>query len=71
MSRVSQKTIDTKIKFINGVIERVKHGTATMSEIDKACNMISWLWKWKVIDREESGKLADRISDALEGKEGE
>ena len=71
MSKVSQKTIDTKIRFINGVIERINHGTATMSEIDKACDTIHWLWKWKVIDREESGKLADRISDALEGKEGE
>ena len=71
MSRISQKTIDNKLKFINGVIERIRRGTATSCEIDKACDMISWLWKWKVIDREESCKLADRISDALEGKEGE
>lgn len=71
MSRISQKTIDAKIKFINNVIEKIKRGTATGVEIDKACDMITWLWKWKVIDREESGKLADRISDALEGKEGE
>ena len=71
MSNVSQKTIDTKIRFINSTIEKIKRGTATTPEIDKACDMIHWLWKWKVIDREESGKLADRISDALEGKEGE
>ena len=71
MSNVSQKTIDTKIRFINNTIEKIKRGTAMTSEIDKACDMIHWLWKWKVIDREESGKLADRISDALEGKEGE
>ena len=71
MSRISQKTIDTKITFINRVIEKIKRGTATGPEIDKACDTITWLWKWKVIDREESGKLADRISDALEGKEGE
>ena len=42
-----------------------------MSEIDRACNIIEWLWKWKVIDREESGKLADMISDAMEGKDKE
>ena len=66
---INQKTIDNKLKFINTVIEKVKHGTATMSEIDKACDTIAWLWKWKAIDREESGRLADRISDAMEGKE--
>jgi hypothetical protein len=65
---ISQKTIDTKIRFINGVIEKVKRGTATSYEIVKACDMIAWLWKWKVIDREETGKLADAISDAMEGK---
>lgn len=69
MSRISQKTIDTKVRFINDVIEKIKHGTAAMSEIDKACDMIHWLWKWKVIDREESCKLADAISDAMEGRE--
>ena len=26
------------------------------------------MWKWKVIDREESGRLADLLSDAMEGK---
>lgn len=65
---ISQKTIDNKLKFINGVIEKIRRGTATSYEIDKACDMISWLWKWKVIDREETGKLADAISDAMEGK---
>ena len=66
---IKQKTIDNKLKFINNVIEKIKRGTATMPEIDKACDTIAWLWKWKVIDREESGRLADRISDAMEGKE--
>lgn len=65
---ISQKTIDNKLKFINGVIEKIWRGTATSYEIDKACDMITWLWKWKVIDREECGKLADAISDAMEGK---
>lgn len=67
--KISQKTIDQKIKFVNGVIEKIKRGTASTLEIDKACDTITWLWKWKIIDREESGKLADRISDAMEGKE--
>ena len=66
---ISQKTVDQKIKFVNGVIEKIKRGTASTFEINKACDTITWLWKWKVIDREESGKLADAISDAMEGKE--
>ena len=68
MANISQKTIDNKLKFINNVIEKIKRGTATISEIDKACDTIAWLWKWKVIDREECGKLADRISDAMKGE---
>jgi hypothetical protein len=69
MAKINQKTIDSKLKFINNVIEKIKRGTATTSEIDRACDTISWLWKWKVIDREESGRLADAISDAMEGIE--
>ena len=65
---IKQKTIDNKLKFINNVIKKIRHCTATMSEIDKACDTISWLWKWKVIDREEADRLADEISDAMEGK---
>ena len=65
---IKQKTIDNKLKFINTIIEKIERGTATIPEIDKACDTIHWLWKWKVIDREESGRLADRISNAMEGK---
>lgn len=71
MSRISQKTINSKKEFVFTVIEKIKRGTVTMSEIDRACNIIEWLWKWKVIDRDESGKLADMISDAMEGKDKE
>jgi len=67
--KISQKTIDQKIKFINVTVEKIKRGTASIPEIDKACDIVTWLWKWKVIDRDECGKLADRISDAIEGKE--
>lgn len=71
MSKISQKTINSKKEFVFTVIEKIKRGTVTMSEIDRACNIIEWLWKWKVIDRDESGKLADMISDAMEGKDKE
>lgn len=71
MSKISQKTINSKKEFVFAVIEKIKRGTVTMSEIDRACNIIEWLWKWKVIDRDESGKLADMISDAMEGKDKE
>lgn len=71
MSKISQKTINSKKEFVFTVIEKIKKGTVTMSEIDRACNIIEWLWKWKVIDRDESGKMADMISDAMEGKDKE
>ena len=66
--KISQKTIDQKIKYINVTVEKIKRGTASVPEIDKACDIVTWLWKWKVIDREECGKLADALSDAMEGK---
>jgi hypothetical protein len=66
--RISQKTIDNKIKYVNNTVEKIKRGTASIPEIDKACDIVSWLWKWKVIDRDECGKLADMLSDAMEGK---
>ena len=66
--RISQKTIDNKIKYVNITVEKIKHGTASVPEIDKACDIVTWLWKWKVIDRDECGKLADALSDAMEGK---
>ena len=65
---ISQKTIDQKIKYINVTVEKIKRGTASVPEIDKACDIVTWLWKWKVIDRDECGKLADALSDAMEGK---
>lgn len=66
--RISQKTIDNKIKYVNITVEKIKRGTASVPEIDKACDIVTWLWKWKVIDRDECGKLADALSDAMEGK---
>lgn len=68
MSRINQKTIELKKNYIKNVIDKIKKGTATAPEVSKACDTIHWLWKWKVIDREESGRLADEISDAMEGK---
>lgn len=68
MSKINQKTINTKKKFVNDVIEKIKKGTAAQYEIEKACDIIYWMYQWKVIDREESGRLADAISDAMEGK---
>ena len=67
-SKVSQKTIDYKKKYVYQVAEKVRRGSASMQELNEACEMIHWLWKWKVIDREESGKLADMISDAMDSK---
>lgn len=67
-SKISQKTIDYKLKYVNDVAAKVRRGSATFQEINNACEMVYWLWKWKVIDREESGRLADLLSDAMEGK---
>jgi len=65
---ISQKTIDQKLKFINNTIEKIKRGTATTPEVDKACDIIYWLYKWNVIDRDKSCELAEKIADAMEGK---
>ena len=70
-SKVSQHAIDYKKKFINDTINKIRRGTASSTDVSTACNMIDWLWRWKVIDREESGRLADMISDAMEGKDSE
>jgi len=67
-SKISQKTIDYKLKYVNDVAAKVRRGYATTQELNNACEMVYWLWKWKVIDREESGRLADLLSDAMEGK---
>lgn len=67
-SRVNQKTIDYKLKYVNQVADKVRRGSASMQELNNACEMVHWLWKWKVIDREESGRLADLLSDAMEGR---
>lgn len=67
-SRVNQKTIDYKLKYVNQVADKVRKGYASMQELNNACEMVHWLWKWKVIDREESGRLADLLSDAMEGR---
>lgn len=65
---IKPERIEYKKNYINSVIKKIHNGSASMQEMDTACDMIYWLWKWKVIDREESGKLADLISDAMEGK---
>ena len=67
-SKVSQKAIYYKKKYVNDVVKKIYNGSASMNEISTACDMVTWLWKWKVIDREESGRLADLLSDAMEGK---
>ena len=64
---ISQKIINQKKQYIKTVIEKIRKGTAAQYEIENACDMIYWLHKWKIIDREESGRLADEISDTMEG----
>lgn len=65
-SRISQKTIDYKKNYVYQIVDKVKRGTATSAEISSACDAVYWLWKWKVIDRVESDKLADMLADAME-----
>lgn len=65
---ISQRTIDHKLNFINNVIQKIKNGTASMAEIDKACDTIYWLYQWKVIDRDKSCELAEKITKAMEDK---
>jgi hypothetical protein len=65
-SKVSQRTIDYKKKYIENVVNRISRGLASSTEIATACDMVAWLWKWKVIDREECDQLADLLADAMD-----
>ena len=65
-SKISQKTIDYKKNYVYQIVDKVKRGIATPAEISSACDTVYWLWKWKIIDKQESDMLADMLTDAME-----
>ena len=64
---ISPQRIESKKKFIQGIITKIRRGTASIAEIDRACESVVWLWKWKHIDRATMENLCDRLSNAMEG----
>lgn len=65
-SKINQKTVDRKKDYVYRIVDKVKRGIATSAEISSACDTVYWLWKWKVIDRAESDRLADMLTDAMD-----
>lgn len=64
---ISPERIASKKKFINDIIKKIRRGTASVAEIDRACESVVWLWKWKHIDAATKDELCDRLSNAMEG----
>ena len=66
-SSISPSRVETKKKFIQDVISKIRRGTASMNEIDRACDSVVWLWKWKHIDEETKNALCDKLTNAMSG----
>lgn len=64
---IKPERIESKKKFINQVIDRIHRGTATTQDIDKACDSVVWLWKWKHIDDATKDDLCTKLTNALDG----
>lgn len=64
---ISPERIASKKKFIQYVITKIRKGTASISEIDKACESVVWLWRWKHIDDATKDELCDKLTNAMEG----
>lgn len=66
-SSIKPERIESKKKFINQVVDKIRRGNASVDEISKACDSVVWLWKWKHIDDATKDELCDKLSDAMEG----
>ena len=64
---IKPERIESKKKFINQVVDRIRKGTASTEEISRACDSVVWLWKWKHIDRETMENLCDKLTNAMDG----
>ena len=66
-SSISPQRIESKKKFIQEIITKIRRGTASTAEIDRACESVVWLWKWKHIDDATKDALCDKLTNAMEG----
>lgn len=64
---IKPERIESKKKFINQVVGRIRKGTASTEEISRACDSVVWLWKWKHIDRATMENLCDKLTNAMDG----
>lgn len=44
------------------------HGVRSWQEMDRVCDTICWLWKWKHITDEEKDEFCDRATAILESR---
>ena len=70
-SSIRPERIESKKKFIDSIITKIKRGNASIAEIDRACESVVWLWKWKHIDRATMESLCDRLTNAMDGVDDE
>lgn len=66
-SSINPQRIESKKKFIQEIITKIRRGTASTAEIDRACESVVWLWKWKHIDDATKDELCDKLTNAMEG----
>lgn len=64
---IKPERIESKKRFINQVVDRIRKGAASTEEISQACDSVVWLWKWKHIDRETMENLCDKLTNAMDG----
>ena len=70
-SSISPKRIETKKKFVQDIITKIRRGNASVAEIDRACETVVWLWKWKHIDDATKDLLCDKLTNAMDGADDE
>ena len=64
---IKPERIESKKKYINQVVDKIRRGTASSEEISKACDSVVWLWKWKHIDDATKDTLCDELINAMGG----
>ncbi len=70
-SSISPRRIESKKKFIQDIVAKIKRGNASVAEIDRACESVVWLWKWKHIDDATKDMLCDKLINAMNGVDDE
>lgn len=71
MCSMKPEKVEAKKKFVDQIVNKICKGTASIAEIDRACESVVWLWKWKHIDDETKNLLCDKLTNAMNGVDDE